>query len=502
VLVRFGGAVVQFGPPRALALEEVAMQVAEVRARLDHPVIDADGHTIEFVPALVPYLREEGVTGDLWRLFGDSLGPDSGLWTRLAPDERCRRRTARPPWWAVPTRNTRDFATATLPGLLHERLPELGIDFAVVYPSLGLVFPHLDDDDQRVGACRALNRYHADVFGPYRDRVEPVAAVPMHTPQEAIGVLDHAVLEVGLKAVMIAGYVRRPIPAASGDPDAGRFATWLDFFGVDSQHDYDPVWARCVELGVSVGAHSFAMGWDARRSVSNYMCNHLGHFAAAGDALCRALFMGGVTRRFPALRVAFLEGGVSWARTLYCDLVGHWEKRNPAALENYDPARFDRDLFGELLGRYGKDFAELTADAPGGLGTGGPDGSPHDDFGACDIGRAEDIYERFVPGFFFGCEADDPTTTTAFDEHVNPFGARLNAMFSSDIGHWDVPDMADVLPESYEAVEHGWLSDDDFRDFVFANPARFYTDSNPGFFDGTTVEEPVRALLGRVDAGR
>ena len=31
-----------------------------VRARLDHPVIDADGHIIEFLPAVRDFLVEEG----------------------------------------------------------------------------------------------------------------------------------------------------------------------------------------------------------------------------------------------------------------------------------------------------------------------------------------------------------------------------------------------------------------------------------------------------------
>ena len=39
-------------------------------------------------------------------------------------------------------------------------------------------------------------------------------------------------------------------------------------------------------------------------------------------------------------------------------------------------------------------------------------------------------------------------TATAFNTKVNPFGARLNAMFGSDISHWDVPDMAEVLGEA------------------------------------------------------
>ena len=68
-----------------------------------------------------------------------------------------------------------------------------------------------------------------------------------------------------------------------------------------------------------------------------------------------------------------------------------------------------------------------------------------DEFAACGIERAEDIHDLFVAPFFCGCEADDPMTATAFNTKANPFGARLNAMFGSDISHWDVPDMTEVL---------------------------------------------------------
>ena len=43
-------------------------------------------------------------------------------------------------------------------------------------------------------------------------------------------------------------------------------------------------------------------------------------------------------------------------------------------------------------------------------------------------------------------------TSTAFNTKVNPGGARLHAMFGSDISHWDVPVMDDVLREAWSAV--------------------------------------------------
>ena len=100
-----------------------------------------------------------------------------------------------------------------------------------------------------------------------------------------------------------------------------------------------------------------------------------------------------------------------------------------------------------------------------------------------------------MPRFYFGCEADDPVNAWAFHRGANPMGARLNAIFSSDIGHFDVPDMTEVVPEAYELVEHGLITEDDFRDFMFANAVRFWGDVNPDFFAGTVVEKPAAEVL-------
>jgi hypothetical protein len=78
--------------------------------------------------------------------------------------------------------------------------------------------------------------------------------------------------------------------------------------------------------------------------------------------------------------------------------------------------------------------------------------------------RAENIIELFAKPFFFGCEADDPGNASAFDAKRNTFGVRLGAIFSSDIGHWGVPDMREVCEEAWELVEHGVISEQDFRD--------------------------------------
>jgi hypothetical protein len=223
------------------------------------------------------------------------------------------------------------------------------------------------------------------------------------------------------------------------------------------------------------------------------MYNHLGHLAEGHHALAKSIFMGGVTRRFPELPFSFLEGGVAWAVALYSDLIGHWEKRNVKAMDHLNPAHLDRDLLASLLDQYGSKAGTNPASRPAARRTEDP--ATLDEWAACGITTKEDIRDLFVRSFFFGCEADDPLTAGAFNSKLNPFGARLQAMFGSDLSHWDVPDMSEVLDEAYEMVEHEWITDEDFRDFMFTNPVNFFTRTNPEFFAGTPIEADVDKLL-------
>jgi len=44
---------------------------------------------------------------------------------------------------------------------------------------------------------------------------------------------------------MMAAFVRRPIPGlARQAPAMARYLTWMDNLCLDSEYDYDPVWAK------------------------------------------------------------------------------------------------------------------------------------------------------------------------------------------------------------------------------------------------------------------
>jgi predicted TIM-barrel fold metal-dependent hydrolase len=471
---------------------------AEIRSGLKHPVIDADGHWVEYNPVFAERMRK--VAGDKAAdgfLASQRRIPDA---LNLSIAERKQRGIAMEGYWSRQSTNTRDRATAMMPRLLYDRLEELGIDYGIIYPTAGLSIPRIADDETRRAVVRGFNIVTADYFAKLSDRLTPAAVIPMYTPDEAIAELEFATKQLGAKVGMFGASFPRPVPATQGvDPVAARFAVTYERLGIDSDYDYDPVWQKCRELGVAPTFHAGGRGFGLRNSPSNFTYNHIGHFAAAGHAIAKGLFLGGVTRRFPDLRFAFLEGGVGWGCQLFADLIEHWERRGAKGIAYMDPKKLDRTLLKSLADKYADDdmIAELRRrdgwpsreeDEPTG-------GVPVlDDFAACEISRKEDWVELYAKPYYFGCEADDRMNVTAFGP-ANPFGARINAIFSSDIGHFDVPDMLNPVPEAHELVEDELITADDFRDFTFANAVRLWGTQNPHFFEGTAVAAAAAEVL-------
>src|SRR3954471_16134072 len=89
----------------------------EIRAKLSHPVIDGDGHWVEYDPVFAEQMRKVG--GDL---AADGFLAAMNA-TKTALDmpvaERKRRRIAMPGFWTRQTGNTLDRATAMMPRLFY-----------------------------------------------------------------------------------------------------------------------------------------------------------------------------------------------------------------------------------------------------------------------------------------------------------------------------------------------------------------------------------------------
>lgn len=461
------------------------------REELGHPVIDGDGHIIESRFVLPDFLKKVGGP-ELVKKFEKSIS-------------NARPLGAKSLFWGGHTgTHTIDRVTCMLPRLYAQRLDEAGVDFATLYPTYGFRCQVMPDDEVRQASCRALNMMYAEMFKDVGHRMTPAAVIPMHTPDEAIEELEFAVKELGFKAAMTANEVLRPDPeVAKSAPEYATATMHYSPLALDSEYDYDPFWAKCVELGVAPAGHSINYSCT-HASPSNYVYNRIGVFATFAHACARALFLGGVTKRYPTLNIGFLEGGVWWAVSLYNDLIEFFEKRNvDSLLDHHDPAKFDVELAQSLYRDFGNEFLteqrfldNVSGFTNDGRKQPGVDPDFIDDWKALDASSCEDIRDLFIDSFYFGCEADDAMNYTAFNAKANKFGAKLKAMFSSDLGHWDVVDFGDVLDEAYEQTEKGLMTEEDFRDFVFVNPARFVTEMNPNYFKGTVVEDPVAKLTG------
>jgi len=174
---------------------------------------------------------------------------------------------------------------------------------------------------------------------------------------------------------------------------------------------------------------------------------------------------------------------------LYSDLIEHWEKRSLSAVDDYDPRHLDRDrLVAALREHGGERLAEVARSSArrvvsGAVHARGLD--PRRPAGAAQhrdarrtsragrISTKRDIRDHFVPNFFFGCEAEDPSIAWSLDGKL-PMEARLQVMFGSDIGTGRHRHCARCLAEAYEAGRRRARQPEDFRMFTFGNVVRLH----------------------------
>src|SRR6266481_547259 len=159
----------------------------QVRSQLSHPIIDGDGHWIEYGPVFAEQVRKAA---------GDKAADGLLRHMRRIPDalslsvaERRPRGIAMEGYWGRQSTNTRDRATAMMPRMLYDRLDELGIDFGIVYPTGRARSPRIADDATRRAVIRGFNVVTHEYFKDLGDKLTPAAVIPVHTPEEAIAEL-------------------------------------------------------------------------------------------------------------------------------------------------------------------------------------------------------------------------------------------------------------------------------------------------------------------------
>src|SRR6185312_6684054 len=134
---------------KSMPLDTETSPSRKIRSGLDHPVVDGDGHLVEYMPAYLDFLKEVAGPAVAERFAKQRK---EGSWYAMTPEEREEKRVWRTSWWALPAKNTLDRATAMLPDLFRARMDELGLDFSVVYTTMGIRLPIHPDQELRIAS--------------------------------------------------------------------------------------------------------------------------------------------------------------------------------------------------------------------------------------------------------------------------------------------------------------------------------------------------------------
>ena len=260
-------------------------------------VIDADGHVMEqsFVDELNGYMPKGSQGTRVFPPF-DHLHQ---FYLRGESAPRQGRKVGAPEWV--------DF------------LDETGIDWTVVYPSMGLGVGRIASEDWAVAACRAYNNWLYDQFLSKSDRIKGVALIPVQDVDAAAEELRRTVTELGMVGAML------PSNGEGLKTHLGAKHFW-------------PIYEEAQSLNCSLSVHGGAHHHFGMDSFSVYYpVNALGHpFGIMVQAA--AMISHGIFERFPKLRVAYLEGGASWV-PFFTDRLDR----------SYHEGHFQVDIHGEPI---------------------------------------------------------------------------------------------------------------------------------------------------------
>ena len=351
-----------------------------------------------------------------------------------------------PSWWGWATENTLDRATAHLPALAL-RTPRR--DRHRLHDPLSVDDARVPRGRRRRADRPALSRREPRARQPVRARTgtapPSVRSIPMLDPKLAIDELEYAVRELGFKTAVFAGHARRPIGDSGRLPARHvRRRQRVRLRPAVGQVRRARHRARVPQL--AAGASRHAIGDELRVQPRR---------RSRGEPRI-AVQVAVPVGRDPPLPDAALRLPRRRRR------LGLQPARRPgrALGEAQRAARSAHSIpTGSTSTRCSRcsSSTATTACAPGSRSCATyftrPSARPEqlDEFAAAALESVDDLRDRFVPNFYFGCEADDRLVAWAFAEHVNPAGARLRPIFGSDISHWDVPDMTEPVEEALRA---------------------------------------------------
>jgi aminocarboxymuconate-semialdehyde decarboxylase len=235
------------------------------------------------------------------------------------------------------------------------------------------------DEDLAVRACRLQHERLAEVVAAHPTRFAAVGNLPMAHPHLAVEVMTEARQELGFAGVEISADVR------------GRD---LD------DPEFDPVWAKAVELDMTVILHP--QGFTEGQRMGDYYLVNVICMPLASTLAVTRMILGGVWERHPDLTMLVVHGGgylpFYFARTDHAFRVRpelrHYIRRPPSEYLrrlHFDTAVFDPRMVEHLVAEFGADRVLLGSDYPFDMG-------PTDPLGFLAQARLDEASRRAILG--------------------------------------------------------------------------------------------------------
>jgi len=187
------------------------------------------------------------------------------------------------------------------PEVYKEALPEAGIEYMVLYPTVGLHATAVPTLSAATAAAfrRAYNRWQGDFTKAAGSRVIGSTNIDLRDPAEAAREVRFCTKEFGNRSVYA-----NPTPVGN-----------QPLF----HESFEPLWDAMEELDVPLAFHG-CIG-SAAETITKMFLTGLGSQTDRGEVAfgihymmqLAALIRGGVLARHPKLRVGFMESGVGWA---------------------------------------------------------------------------------------------------------------------------------------------------------------------------------------------
>jgi predicted TIM-barrel fold metal-dependent hydrolase len=254
----------------ARVTERGANGAAKQRVR----VIDGDGHIFEDADGISAYLPSPYREAGPWpmiRLFPplDHLHVQIG---QLLPGSFGGGKPVGPKEWSA-------------------FMSEVGIDAAVLYPTVALSYGKMVDLDWAIAVTQGYNDWLYHTYMQADPRFKGMALIPIQDPPAAAAELRRAVKELGMPGAMLASVNARG--------HVGSKELW-------------PIYEEADRLGCAIAFHGGCHSGFGLDDINVYAPVHaLGHPYGQMNCFASVIF-NGLPERFPNVRWGFLEGGVAW----------------------------------------------------------------------------------------------------------------------------------------------------------------------------------------------